>query len=245
MSNSWKITRVLVTNIMLAIIDYRTSDKAIGKLETFADVLLFRAPKLVMPPLEGHPDIFIFQDAEHLIVAPNTPAYVIDKMIAHGIDFHFGESEVKLSNDSSTYYNCVSTTSHFIHNLKKTDPVIQKLNKDKKQIHTRQAYTRCSLTSLSSDRFITSDKNIAKVLIHEGLQVLFVNPESIELPGFRHGLFGGTNGIFDGRIFFNGNLAFSDPDSRIRNFINETGLEIIQLHDGPLFDGGSIFFIGS
>lgn len=228
---------------MLVIIDYRTSEKAIAKLEAKAEVLLFRAPKLVIPPLEGHPDIFIFQDTDQLIVAPNTPAYVIDKMTAHGIDFHFGKSEVNLMNDSSTYYNCVSTKSHFIHQLKKTDPVIRKMNKNKKQIHTRQAFTRCSLTALSCDRFLTSDRNIEKVLLDEGLQVMYVDPESIELPGFRHGLFGGTNGIFDGCIYFNGNLAFSDQEGRIREFIDEVGLEIVQLQDGPLFDGGSIFFL--
>lgn len=228
---------------MLAIIDYRTPDQAVKRLKDFAEILLFNSQDLVMPQLDGHPDIFVFQDTDHLVVAPNTPSYVIDKIIEQGTEFKFGQSEIKPRDVSSTYYNCVSTSNHFIHHLKKTDPVIKKVIRHKKQIHTRQAFTRCSLTALTSDRYITSDKHIEKVLIREGLSVLYVNPESIELPGFRHGLFGGTNGIHEGRIFFNGHLDQSDPNGRIRDFIEDAGLEITQLHDGPLFDGGSIFFL--
>lgn len=227
---------------MLAIIDYRTTEKAIRKLESFAEVLLFRAKDLVMPQLEGHPDIFIYQDANGLILAPNTPSYVLEKFIQCDINFQFGQSEVGMID--CTNYNCVSTTSHFIHHLDNTDQVIRELIRNKKLIHTRQAFTRCSLTALSSAYFISSDKNIEKALIREGLSVLYAEPNKIEFPGFRHGLFGGTNGIFSGSIFFNGNLNHSDPDGRIRNFIGDTGLDIIQLHDGLLYDGGSIFFVG-
>lgn len=230
---------------MLAILDYRSSDQAVKKLENFAEVLLFNTQDLVMPQLDGHPDIFIFQDADHLVLATNTPAYVTDKFRKNGVAFIYGESKVNPENDSSTSYNCVSTSSHFIHNLNKTDPVVKKLKQHKKQLHTQQAFTRCSLTALSSGRFITSDKNIEKVLMRDGLEVLYVNPGSIVLPGFRHGLFGGTNGIYEERIFFNGNLDHSDPDGQIRNFIEASGMEIIQLHEGPLFDGGSIFFLES
>ena len=227
---------------MLAIIDYRTPEMAIKKLASFAEVLLFRAQDLVMPQLDGHPDIFLYQDADKLILAPNTPPYLLEKITQHGIKFQFGQSEVGLID--CTNYNCVSTSTHFIHQLDNTDPVIRKLNKNKKPIHTRQAFTRCSLTALSSAYFISSDKNIEKALIREGLHVLYVNPKMIDLPGFRYGLFGGTNGILDGRIFFNGSLDYSDPDGRIRKFISDAGLDIIQLHNGPLFDGGSIFFVG-
>lgn len=230
---------------MLAILDYRTTDRAIRKLEGFAEVLLFRAPKLVMPPLEGHPDIFIYQDADNLILAPNTPSNLVDEIKDYGVKFKFGQTEVRQTGGSNTWYNCVGTSNHFIHRLGKTDPMIEKLNQNKKRIHTKQAFTRCSLTALSSDRFVTSDKNIEKVLLQEGLQVLYVNPKSIVLPGLQNGLFGGTNGIHEGRIFFNGNLDHSDPDGQIRDFILASGLEIVQLHDGPLFDGGSIFFLES
>ena len=227
---------------MLAIIDYRTPEMAIKKLASYAEVLLFRAQDLVMPQLDGHPDIFLYQDADKLILAPNTPLYLLEKITKNGIKFQFGQSEIGLID--CTNYNCVSTSTHFIHQLDNTDPVIRKLNQNKKLIHTRQAFTRCSLTALSSAYFISSDKNIERALIREGLYVLYANPEMIELPGFRHGLFGGTNGILDGSIFFNGNLDYSDPDGRIRKFISDAGLDIIQLHNGPLFDGGSIFFVG-
>lgn len=70
---------------------------------------------------------------------------------------------------------------------------------------------------------------------------MYVNPEGIQLPGFDHGFVGGAAGIYKDQVFFIGNLDYFSEGEKFRHFLS--GYEIIELYDGPLFDGGSILFL--
>ena len=96
---------------------------------------------------------------------------------------------------------------------------------------------------LTNDAFISSDKGISKVLDRYGIENIYVNPKGIELPGFTHGFFGGCCGIFDQKLFVIGKIDHLENAKEFREFITSKNIEIIELYNGNLFDGGSILFL--
>ena len=114
-----------------------------------------------------------------------------------------------------------------------------------------QGYTRCNLLALA-DVFIVSDHGIQKTLKHLG-EVFYFDPVDIILPGQKHGFFGGACGclsvpdasIPEKTVFFNGSLKHHRSGASLKAFLNRVGYSFIELHDGPLFDGGGMFFLNS
>ncbi|HEY4797979.1 MAG TPA: hypothetical protein VII99_02775 [Bacteroidia bacterium] len=229
---------------MLAIIDSRAPAEAISNLRQHVDgVLLFHSEEITSNAISGHPDIFIYQDQDNLIVAPNAPTSLIDFFKKHRVHFIFGETNVTEDFEGNVRYNCLGTSHYFLHREGFTEPAIFRLITKKEFIHLPQAYTRCSLTHLGNDQYITSDKGIEKKLKEKGLDCFYFSPEEISIIGHPHGFFGGTNGLWNGKLFFIGNIDLHQNGGGLRKYIAQCGIEIISLSNTLLYDGGGIFFI--
>ncbi len=229
---------------MLAIIDHRSPPEAIENLKKItSDVLLFGSENITYNSISGHPDIFIFQDKNNIIIAPNSPDLLINFLEKHKINFRKGEKPVGNELDNSVQYNCVLTDKYFFHKKDKTDKIVLENNIDKKFINLPQAYTRCSMINLSDNIILHSDKGIKKALDKESIENFYFSPEEIKIKDHKNGFFGGTCGIFGKRIFFNGNIDKHKDGKELRIFLSTLKYEIISLHDDYLYDGGGIFFI--
>lgn len=228
---------------MNIIVDNRIPQGAKIKLSEIAMVMFFETNRITYPSICSHPDIFFVQTENGLVIAPNLPGEMKNILSRNKISFEEGKSEIGLIYPQTAAYNAVFTQDFFIHQLKITDSLLLSRSEHLDRIHVNQAYTRCNLLALKNNHFITSDRGIEKVLKNRGLFVLFVNPEEIILPGMKNGFFGGCCGILDNTIFIIGNLDYIEEGKAIRKFIKDLGYKIVELYDGPLFDGGSLFFI--
>ena len=226
---------------MLILADKRIPEKAKKNLKKYWEVLFLETHGITYPAISGHPDIFFCNTENRLVVAPNIPENIKQQLQKNNIQFVEGSLKVGKQYPETAHYNAVVTGELLIHNLQHTDNVIQENCTDLQSIHVNQAYTRCNLIALDNKRFITSDKAIEKTLINKGFEVLFVHPEGIALPGFEHGFIGGCCGIYEDKIFFIGSLNRFPEGDKIQSFVKE--FKIIELYDGPLFDGGSLIFI--
>ena len=227
---------------MWAIIDSRAPREAINRLSKSFDVLELKSEGITYGEVSGHPDVFIFQDENRIIVAPNSPKELINFLDQQNTNYIFGRKEVGTELNNSTQYNCIATENIILHKKGYTDEVILENSQNKKLFELPQAYTRCSLTMMNESNYITSDKGIEKSLLKEGYNVLEVSPSSILLPGYPYGFFGGTNGIVNNTFYLIGSLNHHEQGEEIKQFLIENKLEIIELYDGPLYDGGGIFF---
>jgi hypothetical protein len=144
---------------------------------------------------------------------------------------------------ASARYNALFACNKLIHNSKITDPEISRLNPDCEIIQIEQGYTRCNLVALSDHSFITSDRGIEKVLRHFKMEVLYVDPTSIQLEGFEHGFFGGACGIHNQTLFVCGSLKFLKEKTAIGSMAAKAGLAIVELYSGYLVDVGTILFL--
>jgi len=221
----------------IAIIDARSPRQAIETLSKRFTVVPFLSENSTYEAVAGHPDVFISQ-GDTTVIAPNTPENILKQLP----QFQFGKTPVGSDLRQSTPYNCVVTETYIIHKQGFTDPKIIELNLNKTYISVPQAYTRCNLIEIAQNAFITSDKGILNTLTQYKLECLFVTPEGIQLPPYKYGFIGGCMGKFDDTIYINGSLSSHSEGDTIRSFILSHSLEIVELHDGNLYDGGGIFF---
>jgi hypothetical protein len=227
---------------MYIIIDKKIPAEAKRRLGSYGQLLELSTAGITYEAISGHPDIFFHQMGETIVYAPNTPEHYVRELEQAGIELIPGEQDVGEKYPASSAYNAVSTPGHLIHNFRNTDAAITRLAEDADLIHVDQGYTRCNLLALSDDHFITSDEKIHRVLGRFGKDCLYVDPEGIELQGFRHGFFGGCCGIHQKQVFILGALDSFKEGGKVREYLIHNHYEHVELHNGPLLDGGSILF---
>ena len=216
---------------------------AIKKLKSYGTILPFETNRITYPAISNHPDVFLCQSDNTLIIAPNTPSKFKQLLSDNKIVFTEGLSLVGNNYPETSSYNAVVTNSYLIHKLKITDSTIIEYNTDKQTINVNQAYTRCNLLPLKKDSFITSDKGIYNALISKNLNVLFINPKDILLSDYDYGFFGGACGVYHNNIFIVGSLRKFNDGEKVSGFLQNMNYNIIELYDGPLFDCGSLIFV--
>jgi hypothetical protein len=225
---------------MYIIADQRIPGQAKEKLNSYGEVLWLEPQEVTYSAISAHPDIFFCLVNDHLVVAPNISEEMKIKLKRlEGVCLE-GEQSVENSYPVTAGYNSVVTSEYIIGNTRFTDRRIKEQAESREIIHVNQGYTRCNLIPLPDNRFITSDKGIEKKLLEYDLEILFVEPTGILLPGFKHGFIGGTCGVWKDNLFFIGSLKRFPEGEKIRNFVHN--MEIIELYNGPLFDGGSLIF---
>lgn len=227
--------------LMLA--DKRLPLPAKNALKTTGELQSLETYGFVYKSIGGHPDIFMCQGKEGLVVAPGLPENILTAIKGAGTSFYTGRSNPGKAYPESARYNAVVTDEFILHNLKFTEPEIIKAFPGRQHLHVNQGYTRCNLLALDDDHFISSDKGIEKVLTGIGKQVLFVNPEPIRLRGQKYGFFGGCCGIINSEVLISGCLKFHPQGEEIRIFIENCGFTVNELYDGPLVDVGGIFVL--
>jgi hypothetical protein len=223
------------------IIDARLPKAAKDRLRADYQVLDFRSKDKVYEAISGHPDIFMCAVNDKLIVAPNLPKKYFNWLKEQDINYRVGRNKLGAKYPQTAFYNVACGDGIFIHKEGITDSTLAEELKGFRFIHTNQAYSRCNTLILDAGHIITSDAGLHKSLPDS----LFVNPKEILLPGFINGFFGGCCGIDDKKVLLTGSLKQHSRGKEIRAFIEEAGFELIELYDGPLFDGGGIFIVES
>lgn len=226
---------------MLIIADFRIPPEAKEQLLSFGNVLWLKQQPTAYEAISAHPDIFFCPVGDQLIAAPHLSLAMQNKLKEKNISYVQGNDSVGKKYPETARYNAVVTDDLLIGNTHYTDRIILETAGHRKIIHVNQGYTRCNLIPLKNNRFITSDKGIEKTLQQQGLETLYVNPAGIVLPGFKNGFIGGTCGVWQNQLFFTGSLNHFPEGFTIKDFVQD--MEIAELYDGPLFDGGGILFI--
>lgn len=153
--------------------------------------------------ISDHPDLSVFVlDDKNIVIDENLFSYY-EKIIKD-------KKLIKGESTSKTYpkdaiYNIVRFKNYYIHN-DFTEKSIKKYFFDNKIIplKVKQGYTRCSSIVLK-ESILTSDYGMYKKL-KDKINIILLNEEKIELDGFEKGFLGGTCGLVDDKLIFNGNI---------------------------------------
>ncbi len=141
------------------------------------------------------------------------------------------------------FLNCVIIGKHIFYN---PDTVSDKItefikNSDLIEVAVKQGYTKCSITPTTIDSFITDDISIGSRGAEFGFDVLLINKAEIKLKDFNYGFIGGATGkISENKMAITGRLDKLSDCDRIKKFLFNKDIEIIELTDGVVEDIGSI-----
>jgi len=225
---------------MLAIVDSRIPKAALRELEKHAQVLPFSSSGVVYDAISGHPDIFFCQTPFGLVVAPNTPEAFLKKFQEHEINFVVGKRELGGTYPQTAQYNAFFSKKSLVHNTKITDASILELASGNEIINVKQGYTRCNLME-AGGLHLTSDPSIFDALTIAGQDVFYISPHNIQLPGVKHGFFGGCAGFSNEKLFIVGSLDFLSEGKALAKNLDEREVTIVELYNGPLYDVGGVF----
>lgn len=228
---------------MLIIADARIPEGAKMKLSNYGELMELETSGITYPAISGHPDIFFTLVDDQLIIAPNLPQKYFPELQNRNINYITGLNPVGQQYPKTAGYNAVVTNKYLVHKLNITDTSITEVAGQKLSIDVNQGYTRCNTIFLNDENAITSDCGIKEQLEKSGVKTLFVNPSGIQLPAFSHGFFGGCCGLFKNRLFVIGNLNKYHEGDKLKSFLEPLRIEIVELCDTPLYDGGGIFFV--
>ena len=228
---------------MYAIIDHRTPSEVKKNLEKYTnDIFEFSSNEITYNSISGHPDIFMFQDKNKLIIAPNAPKSFINFLDKKYVNYSFGIKPVSENLDNSVLYNCLNTEKYFFCKKDKPDISIQKWCSKKQLINIPQSYARCSMFTLKNN-IITSDKGIINILKKNSLEYFYFDPSEIRITDHKNGFIGGTMGKVNNKVFFLGNILKHKNGKELNKLITSLDKEVICLGNDYLYDGGGIFFV--
>ena len=224
---------------MLVIVDSRIPKAALVELEKHVQVLPFSSSGVVYDAISGHPDIFFCQTPFALVAAPNTPEAFLKQLQKFGVNFLLGKSELGDTYPQTAHYNAFFSKACLVHNTKTTDVSIYELAAEIEIINVNQGYTRCNLIE-AGGLYITSDNSILEALNLAGKDAFYISPYNIQLPGVKHGFFGGCAGYINKKLFIVGSLQYLPEGKALAKKLEEREVTIIELYNGQLFDVGGV-----
>lgn len=227
---------------MLILADARFPERVKKGLRQYGEVVPFASKGIVYEAISGHPDIFFCKTPSDLVAAPNTPPEMLKKIHDAGIKTVEGEFPVGATYPDSARYNAFAGSGCLVHRKGLTDRRITETTQGLTSIFVGQGYTRCNLTE-AGGLFITSDRGIENALQKEGKEIFYIDPSVVKLPGQKHGFFGGCTGFYKNIFFMAGSARHFSKGAALVEMLTARGVEVCELYDGPLWDGGSILFL--
>ena len=110
-----------------------------------------------------------------------------------------------------------------------------------KLLHTKQRYAKCSTAIVTDNAVITTDESIYRICKEEGIDVLKVRNEGIDLYGYNYGFIGGCCGLISNNLLAFSGAIQNHPDyNNIKAFAGNYGISIISLGSNKLYDIGGI-----
>lgn len=169
--------------------------------------------------IAAHVDISYVKVGEDIIVSPDKFVELSKK-----INCIVGKAELEAKYPHDVAYNVCIMGKKAIHNFKYTDSVLKQklIDEGYKLINVEQGYTKCSIAVIDDNSCITSDIGIAKVLMDEGIDVLFVYEPDISLLKRTN-----SNEMYESRMYF----EKSDMQGFIGGAMVDLGSEILLFGD--------------
>jgi len=192
-----------------------------------------------------HPDIHCCKISDKLFVCPNLN-------IQNSIT---GNTRLNSNYPFDVPYNVCILGNKAIHNFKYTDSkLLDFLNKNNfEKVEINQGYSKCSIAVIDENSVIVTNEKISKTLSDNNIDVLCLpystqkniklyKNEKLEYSDM-NGFIGGCISRIDDFVFISGDLNYIDTENKIRNFILEKNLKIIDFPSQNIIDYGGIIQI--
>lgn len=243
MNNFVEIPNLPQKKASAVIVDCRICGEALNTLHNLGIcVYTTKRVALLYNAVCAHPDMMFFHARKNLFISSKEGISTLLKI--PGAEIIKGKSKLKDTYPEDIAYNAARVGNFLIHNFKYTDPCILSTCEDLIKIQVNQGYAKCSVCVISDNAIITSDMGIAKKCDTFGIDVLKTDDSDILLNGVSHGFFGGASGkIAKNILAVNGNIKMHRDSDKIEEFCDKYGIKVISLHNGAIYDVGTVFCV--
>lgn len=197
----------------------------------------------VYEEISSHVDIFACKIGDKIIVEPS-----VYEDISKIINVEKGDACVSSKYPEDIKYNVCIIGKKAIHRLDCTDSKIKEelIKNGYELINTKQGYTNCSIAVIDDSSAIVTDKELYKTLKSHDIDTLFLDYEpdikllNTDSYSNKKGFIGGAISRIEDNIIIFGDLRKIDVDDKIRNFILQKKLSIIEFENLDVIDYGGI-----
>ena len=234
------------------IIDERMRKNEKEKLEQLGYKLIkIKRSNSVYPEISSHVDIFTCKIEDKLIIEPSQYSQIKSKL-PQEYAIEQGKETIQKNYPYDIKYNVCMIGKKALHNFEYTEPKIKEelIKQGYELINTTQGYTNCSIAVIDNDSAIVTDKGLYKILQKHKIDVLYLEYEpDIKLlnnNGYsnRKGFIGGViSRLGDNIIVVFGDLNKIDENGKIRKFVEQRDLKIIDFEGLDVIDYGGIVII--
>ena len=233
---------------MKLIIDNRMRTVEKEYLASFGDLIELPKCEKLYSEIVSHPDIFITKINDKLICAPCIKNILESKISNIAV----GEKDPSQPYPNDICYNVCVFGNFAIGNYsyldKRVIEIIDETNKTK--INVNQGYSNCSCRPINDNALITSDKGIYDECIKNGIDVLYLETDSIKLLDSNNqfsnmkGFIGGATCIIDNTLILFGSIDFLGNENKLKllSFLDKYNIKIKDFSDFEIIDYGGVQF---
>lgn len=239
------------TNKSQLIIDERMRKIEKEKLRELGYSLIeIKQNNKVYEEISAHVDIFTCKINNKLIIEPKQYELIKSQFVNNN-NIEKGKESIEKNYPYDIKYNVCTIGKKALHNFEFTDSKVKEelIEQGYELINTTQGYTNCSIAVIDDNSAIVTDKGLYKILKKPNVDVLYLEYEpNIKLltnTGYsnRKGFIGGAVSRVDNNIIIFGDLTKIDKDEKIRKFILDKGLNIIEFKGLDVIDYGGIVLL--
>ena len=189
--------------------------------------------------LQRHADLSVCPIPNKAIVLSPSQIFLKEKLISVGFCVIMTNNEPNTPYPNDCILNYIQTNDYLIYNSRISNVI--SFNSIKHAISVHQGYIKCSVAPVAKNAILTDDIGIAEACKKNGLDVCLVRKGSVQLDGYPYGFIGGSCGkISKNEMAFCGNIDLHIDAHKIKNFLNQYGVQAVSLSDSPLMDVGSL-----
>ena len=197
----------------------------------------------VYSEISSHVDIFTCKIGEKVIVEPSQ----YENMPKMSVLIK-GNEEIETKYPYDIKYNVCTIGKKAFHNFKYTDSRLKDelIKQGYELINTTQGYTNCSIAVIDENSAIVTDKGLYKILKKHNIDVLHLEYEpnvkllkSSKYSNY-NGFIGGAISRIGNKVIIFGDLNKIDINEKIRKFLFQKGIEVIDFKGLDVIDYGGI-----
>lgn len=229
--------------ILIASRDVAERIKAYSYSEVIDFFIEMPALNNVIEPLKMHSDLGMHITPERIIIEPTIYDYIALSNPRLHKCLKRGKTELKSKYPEDIAYNCLGFKKILFHHENIDENVkMDYIRNGFKSVIVKQGYVRCSSLVVDENSVITDDAGLFSIFIENGANALLVEKGDVVLRGLNYGFIGGTAGRVGDCMIFNGSLSKHRDGLKIKSFIEDRGVKILELKDDDLEDCGSILY---
>ena len=221
---------------MRCIIDKRADNEIIEYFKKlgYKCILLDKQDK-VYAEISSHPDVFFVNINDNIFKSKSIQNIDINAINVNTLGLNIS-------------IDILSKTA--ILNRKYTDKDILKYLEENNYriINVKQRYASCSILNLGNNCIVTADKGIYKSALENEIEVFLLDEKDLDIKLYDEnnnfsnmkGFIGGATKVIDNKVIFFGDIKYIKNFTKLKEYINSKGYEIVYFKDKNLIDLGSV-----